>query len=75
MVVEHRFYDQDGELVKTLTSLEIGEMGGRTIAIRQRMSKRESQNEWTEFRVESVEFDVEISDNVFTRSNLQNPRD
>jgi outer membrane lipoprotein-sorting protein len=75
VLVSQEFYDQDGELVKVLESLEIGEMGGRTIAIRQRMSKRESQNEWTEFRVESVEFDVEISDNVFTRSNLQNPRD
>ena len=24
---------------------------------------------------DSVEFDVEISDNLFTRSNLRNPRD
>jgi outer membrane lipoprotein-sorting protein len=29
VVLEHAFYDQDGELVKTLTSLEIGELGGR----------------------------------------------
>ena len=31
VLIEHRFYDQDGELVKTLTTLEIGEMGGRTV--------------------------------------------
>ena len=34
VVEEHRFYDQDGELVKVLSSLEIGEMGGRVIALR-----------------------------------------
>jgi len=55
--------------------LEIGQMGGRTIAIRQRMAKEDTDDEWTEFRIDSVEFDVDISDNVFTRSNLQNPRE
>jgi len=50
-------------------------MGGRTIALRQRMAKTEADDEWTEFSVQSMEFDIEISDNVFTRSNLQNPRD
>ena len=39
VVLEHAFFDQDGELVKTLKSLEIAEMGGRTIAKRQRMVK------------------------------------
>jgi outer membrane lipoprotein-sorting protein len=75
VLVSQEFYDQDGVLAKALESLEIGEMGGRTIATRQRMSKTDTEDEWTEFRVDSVEFDVEISDNVFTRSNLQNPRD
>ena len=75
VVTEHRFYDQDGELVKTLTSLEIGEMGGRVIALRQRMGKVESPDEWTEIRVESVEYDMELPDSLFTLSNLRNPRD
>jgi len=75
VLVSQEFHDQEGVLVKTLRSLEIGEMGGRTIAIRQRMAKSDTEDEWTEFVMESVEFDVEISDNVFTRSNLQNPRE
>jgi len=75
VVVEHRFYDQDGQLVKALVSLEIGEMGGRTIAIRQRMSKVDTPDEWTEIGVESVEYDIELGDNLFTLSNLRNPRD
>jgi outer membrane lipoprotein-sorting protein len=75
VLVSQEFYDQEGVLVKVLRSLEIGEMGGRTIALRQRMAKEDADDEWTEFRVDSVEFDIQISDNVFTRSNLQNPRD
>jgi outer membrane lipoprotein-sorting protein len=75
VLVSQEYYDQDGVLVKTLRSLEIGEMGGRTIALRQRMAKENSGDEWTEFRIDSVEFDVDISKNVFTRSNLQNPRE
>ena len=75
VLVSQEFYDQDGVLAKFLESLEIGEMGGRTIALRQRMAKTDTEDEWTEFRIDGVEFDLEISDNVFTRSNLQNPRD
>ncbi len=75
VLVSQEYYDQQGVLVKVLTSLEIGEMGGRTIATRQRMGKVETPDEWTEFRIDAVEFGVEISDTVFTRSNLQNPRE
>ena len=75
VLVEHRFYDQDMELLKTLLTLEIAEMGGRSVASRQRMSKKEAPDEWTEISVDSVEFDIEISDNIFTLSNLRNPRD
>jgi outer membrane lipoprotein-sorting protein len=75
VVLEHRFYDQDGELVKTLESLEIAEMGGRTVAKRQRMSKTESPEEWTEIQVNSVEYEIDIRDSMFTQSNLRNPRD
>jgi len=75
VVTTHKFYDQDGELVKTLTSLEIGEMGGRVIAKRQRMSKVETPDEWTEIQVVSVDYEVELQDSLFTLSNLRNPRE
>jgi len=75
VVLMHRFYDQDGELVKTLDSLEIAEMGGRTVAKRQRMSKTETPEEWTEIQVNSVEYEIDIPDSMFTQSNLRNPRD
>jgi len=75
VVTTHKFYDQDGELVKTLTSLEIGEMGGRVVAKRQRMSKVETPDEWTEIQVVSVDYEVELKDSLFTLSNLRNPRE
>ena len=75
VLIEHRFYDQDGELVKALRTLEIGDMGGRTVAVRQRMEKVDAPDKWTEIVVDSVDFDVELSDSIFTLSNLRNPRD
>ncbi len=75
VVVDHSFYDQDGELVKVLVSLEIGDMGGRVVAIRQRMNKIDEPDEWTEIVIDSMEFDLDLRDSLFTRSNLRNPRD
>jgi outer membrane lipoprotein-sorting protein len=69
------FYDQDGELVKSMTALEIGEMGGRVIAIRQRMQKSDTPNEWTEMQVLDARYNVDLKDSLFTLSNLRNPRD
>ncbi len=70
----HHFYDQDGELVKSLESLEIGEMGGRMVALRQRMAKTDVEDEWTEISVSAVDYDARHASNVFTLSNLRNPR-
>ncbi len=75
VVLSHAFFDQDGELVKTLKSLEIVEMGGRTIASRQRMVKVDEPDEWTEIAVNDVQYELELRDSLFTLSNLRNPRD
>ena len=39
------------------------------------MSKVETEGEWTEIRVDAVDYDIELADNLFTLSNLRNPRD
>jgi outer membrane lipoprotein-sorting protein len=75
VVLQHSFFDQDGELVKTLGTLEVAEMGGRVIAKRQRMTKADEPDEWTEIQVNDVEYEVEMNDSLFTLSNLRNPRD
>ena len=75
VVLQHSFYDQDGDLVKRLESLDIGEMGGRTIATRQRMGEIDAVDEWTEIRIDAVDYDADIGDKLFTLSNLRNPRE
>jgi outer membrane lipoprotein-sorting protein len=75
VVETHSFYDQDGELVKKLVSLEIGEMGGRVIALRQRMGKVDAPDEWTEIRMDAIDYEVDLKDSLFTLSNLRNPRE
>lgn len=75
VVLEHRFFDQDDKLVKVLRTLEVAEKGGRMIAARQRMGDVDAPDEWTEVRIDAVEYDVDIGDNIFTLSNLRNPRE
>jgi outer membrane lipoprotein-sorting protein len=75
VVLEHSFFDQDGDLVKRLQTMEIVEVGGRTIAKRQRMGSADDEDEWTEIQVNDVEYEVDLKDSLFTLSNLRNPRD
>ena len=74
VLLEQQFWDQDDILVKTFKTLEIREMGGRTVASVMRMQEVEKPDEWTEMRVESNQFDVDLPPNLFTLSNLRNPR-
>jgi len=75
VLLSQELYDQDGELVKALQSLDVGEMGGRVIPIRQRMARVDTQDEWTEIRFDELDFDVELTNSLFTLSNLRNPRE
>jgi len=74
VLLEQQFWDQDDRLVKTLQAMEITEMGGRTVASRLRMSKVDTPEEWTEVRTHATEFDLALPGNLFTLSNLRNPR-
>ncbi len=75
VMLRHQFWDQDDVLVKTLRTLQIEEMDGRTIASVIRMGKEESPQEWTEVRTNVVDFDIDLPANLFTLSNLRNPRE
>ncbi len=72
--LEHQFWSQDGELVKVMKGLDIGELGGRPMAKRMRMTKQGTPEEWTEIIQQSIAFDVDLPASVFTLSNLRNPR-
>ena len=74
VLLEQQFWDQDGVLVKKLEALEVGEMGGRAVAKVIRMGKVDTPLEWTQLTTSEIEFDLELSDQLFTLSNLRNPR-
>ena len=74
VLIEQQFWDQDGLLVKSMKTLDIQEMGGRSVARVMRMGKVDEPEEWTQLTVHSVEFDLDLPDNLFTLSNLRNPR-
>jgi outer membrane lipoprotein-sorting protein len=75
VLLEQLFYDQDDVLVQKLETLEIGEMGGRTSALRQRMGNVDAVDEWTEMQIISMEYEVDLDDRLFTVANLKNPRE
>jgi hypothetical protein len=39
------------------------------------MNKVDEPDEWTEIVIDSMEYDLELRDSLFTLSNLRNPRD
>jgi len=74
VLLEEQFWDQDGELVKTLRTLEVAVMGGRPVARVMRMADIDTPDEWTQLTAEWIEFDLELPDSLFTLSSLRNPR-
>ncbi|MDH5359763.1 MAG: outer membrane lipoprotein-sorting protein [Gammaproteobacteria bacterium] len=74
IMLSHEFYDQDGKLVKRLISSDIKKIDGKTVAARIRMQKVEKPEEWTEVIIDEAKFGISIPDQVFSLSNLRNPR-
>lgn len=74
VLLRQEFWDQEGVLVKAMDTLEIQEISGRTVATIMRMSEAETPDEWTEVKIDKVEFNVDLPANLFTLSSLRNPR-
>jgi len=74
VLLEQQYWDQDGVLVKRLETLEVAEMGGRAVARVMRMGDVDAPDEWTRITTHEVEFDLDLPPQLFTLSNLRNPR-
>ncbi len=74
VMLQQEFWDQDDIMVKKMQTTELKEMDGRIIASRMRMHKLDNPGEWTEMAVDTIDFDIEVGANLFTLSNLRNPR-
>ncbi|MEM1250127.1 MAG: outer membrane lipoprotein-sorting protein [Acidobacteriota bacterium] len=75
VLLSQEFFDQDGVSVKRMEAQEVGLLGGRPMATRLRMAETDQTEEWTEILYESLDFDVDLADSIFTLSNLRNPRE
>lgn len=62
----HTFFDQNMEPLKKMEALEVGEVDGRMMATRSRMSKLASPEKYTELIWTTADFDVEVDDQMFT---------
>jgi len=74
LMIAQEFYDQDNQLVKTLSTSDIKMMSGKLTVATQRMQKVDKPNEWTEFHILEADYGVQIPDRYFTLSHLRNPR-
>jgi D-alanine-D-alanine ligase-like ATP-grasp enzyme len=74
IILKHAFFDQDGKLVKELTTTEIRPIGGKLYGTLVRMVKADMREEWTEVRYREAKFGIELAESFFTLSNLRNPR-
>ena len=75
VLLEHDFYDQEGQLIKKLTTQELKPMGGKVVAARQRMQRVDRPGEWTDVVTHEAEFGIDVPESLFTLANLRNPRE
>jgi outer membrane lipoprotein-sorting protein len=74
ILLQEEFYDEDLELVKAMTGSQIQMMSGRLFPTVWRMQKADVEDEYTELTYQKLEFKNDLPDNLFTLSNLRNPR-
>ena len=84
VMLAQTFYDQGSDIdgdgaidrdemmpVKEMRTLEVGELGGRTIPLAMRMADVEEDEHWTEIRYLSADFDAAVADSLFTTFALR----
>ncbi len=69
-----RYYDEDGELARTMEYSAFTEMGGRLVPGVMDMRPADKPDERTSFRYEELEFDVDLDTSFFSLRTLQRGR-
>jgi hypothetical protein len=71
LVEEIGFYDEDGNLARTMVFSEVGDLGGRRLPRRVRMIPADKPDEFTEMIYEELNFGVELPERTFTLQSLR----
>ena len=69
-----KFYDEDGDLARTMEHGEFTEFGGRLVPGVMDMYPADKPGERTTVRYEELEFDVDLEQSFFSLRNLQRSR-
>jgi outer membrane lipoprotein-sorting protein len=74
--LEQAFYDEDFKLVKVLKFFEIKMIGGKLYPVKMIMQKadEDEKGKYTEVEYKTLTFKESLPANLFTLSNLKNPR-
>jgi hypothetical protein len=65
------YFDEKGELVRTMKFLDVREMGGRTFPATMRVEPADKPDEFTEVRYDEMAFDVALDDRIFSLQSLK----
>ncbi len=68
--VTQRYYDEDMQLARTFTFTDMKMLGGRERPAVFRVVPADKPDEFTEFTYESLEFNLKLSDRLFSKASL-----
>ncbi|MFQ5438049.1 MAG: outer membrane lipoprotein-sorting protein [Paracoccaceae bacterium] len=69
------YYDQRGKRVRVMTADKIANMGGRPYPVVMTMRSDNKRGQFTRITTLSADFGIALPRYLFTKSNLENPRD
>ncbi len=74
ILLSEAFYDEDLEPVKAMTTLDIQMLGGKLYPKIWKMQKADTKDEYTLLNYKALSFEPDLPEQLFTVSNLKNPR-
>jgi outer membrane lipoprotein-sorting protein len=74
MPLREEYYDERGRLIRTMFFSNIRRMGGRVMPTLWKLVPRLKEGQHTEMEIEEIEFNINISDRIFTKQNLERSR-
>ncbi|MCB9781050.1 MAG: outer membrane lipoprotein-sorting protein [Alphaproteobacteria bacterium] len=66
-----RYYDEKGNLVRTMTWGDVREMDGRKVPAEMKLVPAEEPDEFTLVRYDQIDFDIDVSDDMFSLQALK----
>jgi len=69
-----RYYDEDGDLSRTMTFSEFKDLGGRIVPAVMDMHPVDKPGERTTMRYDQLEFDIDVDQSFFSLQNLKRRR-